>query len=243
MEMNLQFLERRQRLCVVYCGAHVHQAVLEKWCEMRGTADLQKLFCTAWNVGMHIWGRTMPPCDELVSYIDLVRLYVEVDRSIAFSQVELMNAMLNLNVTGKFFSGDVSIQAKKLSGILLTGLSRFRELRVDEKLKRAVKHASTIQKVALTALGQSIVVNYDSVPPVLSSDTQIVPYVAPPSRPVVEQPRELTDMSFNELFEEVEQTGVLEDRSFNELFDELDGIAAVKPTPPTRYGGADVEHK
>ena len=167
------FNEKKRRLKVVYIGAAKHEEILTEWCKQRGTCDFRVLFGSGAQAGMQCWTRAMPSAEEMVQYVDLMRLYLKADTSIAFSQVEISAAILNMNGKAKCIGdGDVSILTRKYAGCLIIGLSRFRDLRIEAKSQSVYKHASEIQIIQLDSIKKYVCVRYDNV----SSETRIVPW-------------------------------------------------------------------
>ena len=165
------FNEKKRRLKVVYIGAAKHEEILTEWCKLRGTCDFKVLFGSGPQAGMQSWTRAMPNAEEMVHYVDLMLLYLKTDTSIAFSQVEILAAIMNMNGKAKCIGdGDVSILARKFAGCLIIGLSRFRDLRF--KSQSVYKHASEIQTIHLDSIKKYVCVRYDNV----SSETRIVPW-------------------------------------------------------------------
>ena len=173
----------RNRLHADRIGADAVQRIVEAWLLVRCSADLPKLLKT-----MATWCRRMPPADEFIEYLDLGRLVVQTVPSMAIIQTELRDAIMKSHKDKPCLGVErpAIIEAKSVTGILMNGMSRFRDLRHQEKLQQVLKGRCQEECKALRHLASMISVTYgadvaDQADPssrsTVQSELQIVPFV------------------------------------------------------------------
>ena len=148
----------KSRVRCAYIGAHRHEFVLRTWALMAGETDLVAL---STSIGLCQWGRRMPLASEMLRIDDLVKLYGAESSTLRFSEVEMCNGVMfyngSLAAKLKFLPAGVEfIEAKRVAGHIMNGLSRVRDLVSADKFSTCSKGASDKQVQQIRALQQRV---------------------------------------------------------------------------------------
>ena len=148
----------KSRVRCAYIGAHRHEFVLRTWALMAGETDLVAL---STSIGLCQWGRRMPLASEMLRIDDLLKLYGAESSTLRFSEVEMCNGVMfyngSLAAKLKFLPAGVEfIEAKRVAGHIMNGLSRVRDLVSADKFLTCSRGASDRQVRQIRALQQRV---------------------------------------------------------------------------------------
>ena len=132
------------KLKVDRIGSAAIARVLKAWLATRDSTDLKGILGD-----MMLWSRAMPLAKQMVDYVDLVTLFVLQSNQLAFSAVEIVNALGELHSSyaaeGKrFLLGELpfAVECRKYAGTLVNALARYRDLRTATKQAAVFSKAS-----------------------------------------------------------------------------------------------------
>ena len=129
----------------------MHEVTIETWLKKIGEKHIEVALRIA---GMDSWSRAMPsPSSMTHPYaVALVDLYMSVSASLSFSCVELQDGISAVHGRRAIFPTDTADtctifeKCKRVAARLVNVFSRFRDLRIEQKLHVVMKRATTLER-------------------------------------------------------------------------------------------------
>ena len=174
---------KRSRIRAVMIGVAAHADALEKWCTLRGHRDIAAMLAPTLDSGMRQWRRNMPDADEMNSYVDLINIYIAKSPTLMFGQVELATALLEMHGQLSCFPCKIPVvlEAKDISGVMMNGFSRYRDLRYHEKFAVVVKGSIEAKLTPLRQIQATVAAAFAD-----RGSLAIVPFTRHGDQPTVE---------------------------------------------------------
>ena len=129
----------------------MHEVTIETWLKKIGEKHIEVALRVP---GMDSWSRAMPsPSSMTHPYaVALVDLYMSVSASLSFSCVELQEGINAVHARRAIFPTDTADactifeKCKRVAARLVNVFSRFRDLRIEQKIHVVMKRATTLER-------------------------------------------------------------------------------------------------